>query len=67
MGTLHLKKKPAPEFPSVVGQYAVMRQSDGKAMRFTKFHPTRQSAITEADRLRSENPEKRFLVLEVIE
>jgi hypothetical protein len=80
MATLSLKKpriavvvktsEPLGSRPltSVLGHYVVMRQSqDAKAMRFTTCHWTLESAKKEAERLSSDMPNCRYLVLQVVD
>jgi hypothetical protein len=80
MATLSLKKprivvveKPSEPIglrplANVLGHYVVMRQSQGsKSMRFTTCHWSSKSAKKEAERLQSEIPNCRYLILQVID
>ncbi len=70
------KPKPAviaetPQTPTpacLAGKFAVVRKAaDSKNMRFTKPHDTFEQAETEAQRLMTESPDKRFFVVQILE
>lgn len=69
MATLSLKKaKPIGDTPldDLLGKFVVMRQArHEKALRFTCYHDTQDSAVREAGRLCKNAPSERFLVLRV--
>ena len=61
--------KPVNEtpLPKITGKFCVMRQSHtSKRMVFTALHDDALSATEEAQRLHSESPDLRYLVVKVV-